>query len=206
MSTDNSSPRLSAEQETVAQKLFKRAAELRNATGFVDEHSLAEWASKDRPLSEKCRWLWEQLLPNLEWSKPNIVLWLEVICHVAVADEPKSLFDRLYLELEKRIVSVGRLGAATPSTSNLDTTSVDANRLANHAGCGSRKIRDTLTNCNRVADGRGRSGHQWRYCDALPILRDVNSGCLKSVVWPDSETELANKKDSNKIPARKSKR
>ncbi len=91
-------------------------------------------------------------------------------------------------------------------TLTMDTTVVDSKRLSDHAGCNSRVIRDALRDCKRVADGKGRAPHRWKYSDALLTLKKVETGIVGKTVWPESAAELANNKNSNKIPARNSKR
>ncbi len=84
-----------------------------------------------------------------------------------------------------------------------DQTPIDARPLAEHAGVSPRLIRDALAKCKRVSDSTGRTGHQWRYCDAVEALREIDSGKMKGIIWPDSVDELTTKKDSSNFPARK---
>lgn len=116
---------------------------------------------------------------------------------LSVVQTDKVSFSSPSISLQQ---TLGKPAAKT--TDAADTTPVTKQQLADHAGCGDRVIRNALTNCQRVFDGAGQLGHRWRYCDALPILKAVDSGCLKGIVWPNSATQLNTKKHSNKIPAK----
>lgn len=73
-----------------------------------------------------------------------------------------------------------------------DPGNVTAARLANHAGCTEKKIRDVLASCPATLDKSGRKS--WRYCDALPILRDWceknTQKRFKATIWPDIAAHL----------------
>jgi len=88
-----------------------------------------------------------------------------------------------------------------------DETPVTANRLADFVPCHARTVSEALKTLHPVIEGRGRNGgHQWRYFEAVEILKAVQTGKLAGVNWPDSGNGLIPKKDSSKIPARKSRR
>lgn len=74
-----------------------------------------------------------------------------------------------------------------------DRTPVSADLLSRHTGgVSSRTIRNALTNVRKVADGSGggHGSHAWEYCEARDTLRNVQSGRLASVIWPDTAVEL----------------
>ncbi|MCX7386607.1 MAG: hypothetical protein NTX48_08080 [Planctomycetales bacterium] len=88
-----------------------------------------------------------------------------------------------------------------------DETPVTANRLAEFVPCHPRTVSEALKTLHPVIEGSGRNGgHQWRYFEAVEVLKTVQTGKLAGVNWPDSGNGLIPKKDSSKIPARKSRR
>lgn len=80
---------------------------------------------------------------------------------------------------------------------------VTAKQLADHVGCVSKVIKTALQNCKPIILASGTNGgHQWRYAEAIAILKNVKTGKLKDVAWPDTAAKLTVKKDSSKIPAK----
>lgn len=117
----------------------------------------------------------------------------------ASANFPQWLIVASMADRERAMSSGTALIDDTPKD---DESPVTAKELATYARCNDKVIRDALLKCPKESAGKGRSAHRWRYCDALPILQAVDSGCLKNIVWPNSVTKLVTTKDSSKIPTR----
>lgn len=84
---------------------------------------------------------------------------------------------------------------------------VRAQQLADHAGCCSKVIKKALLQCKPVVESKGRNrGHQWRYSEAISVLKKVETGILKGIDWPDSASKLIRQKDSSKIPPKNMRR
>jgi len=106
--------------------------------------------------------------------------------------ESKTLTDEIVLALAEK--------------ESADQTLVSADQLGKFAKIGGKVIRTALrkADCKPSIKSTGKGNpHQWKYCDAINVLRAVKSGRLRSFIWPDSADELVPQKDSNKIPARK---
>ena len=117
----------------------------------------------------------------------------------ASANFPQWLIVASMADRERAMSSGTALIDDTPKD---DESPVTAKELATYARCNDKVIRDALLKCPKESAGKGRSAHRWRYCDALPILQAVDSGCLKNIAWPNSVTKLVTTKDSSKIPTR----
>lgn len=120
----------------------------------------------------------------------------------------KSLQEIILRSREKLadLVIRSRPQQTIQGTNSPDETLVSADQLGLFVGVGEKVIRSALNKagCKPWIESTGKGNpHKWRYCDAMQSLKAVESGKLRSCIWPNSASDLMRRIDSSKIPERK---